>query len=75
MFIKLEKSGEMVFGLLAGEMFLDGECGRWSEGAGVFLWEPFGKDPAIAVFENNGSYKCYKVLEQVDFKEIILAEK
>ncbi|MCM3576121.1 hypothetical protein M3172_23400 [Mesobacillus subterraneus] len=75
MFMKLEKSGEMVFGLLAGDMFLDGECESWSEGAGVFLWEPFGKDPAIVVFENNGSYKCYKVQEKVDFKEIILSEK
>ncbi|WNF20913.1 hypothetical protein [Mesobacillus jeotgali] len=72
MFIKLEKSGEMVFGLLAGDMFLDGECRSWGEGAGVFLWEPFA---AIVVFENNGSYKCYNLLEQVDFKEIILAEK
>jgi len=35
---------------------------------------PFWKDPAIVVFENNGYYKCYKVLEQLDFKEIILAE-
>lgn len=75
MFMKLEKSGEMVFRLMAGEMFLDGECSSWKERDGIFLWEPFGKDPAIVVCEKNNSYRCYKVLEQVDFRELILAEK
>jgi len=43
MFIKLQKNGEMVFGLLAGDMFLDGECGSWSEELEPFYGGHLGK--------------------------------
>lgn len=74
MFVKLEKSEEMVFGLSAGDMFLEGECSSWSEGEGIFFWEPFSEDPVIIVFENNNSYRCYEVTAAVDFMDVILAE-